>query len=89
VDGEKIALCHTATGFHALDDHCPHMGGSLSEGEFSAETVTCPWHRWQYDLMSGARIDRPGRPVSTYPVTIREGWIFLSPHAITHLEEIR
>ena len=79
VDGETVALWHTVDGFRAVDDHCHHMGGSLSEGTLSADTVTCPWHGWCYDLLTGARIDRPGAPVSTYPVTVRDGWILLSP----------
>lgn len=86
VDGEMIAFCHTASGYRAVDDYCPHMGGSLSEGTVSGDTVTCPWHGWRYDLVSGARADRPGQPVRTYPVAVREGWLFLSPDPDPRLE---
>jgi nitrite reductase/ring-hydroxylating ferredoxin subunit len=79
VDGEAIAICHTVSGYRAVDDYCPHMGGPLSQGTLSGDTVTCPWHGWRYDLLGGARADRAGQPVRTYPTTVREGWIFLSP----------
>jgi nitrite reductase/ring-hydroxylating ferredoxin subunit len=86
VDGEMIALCHTVTGYRAVDDYCPHMGSSLSEGALSGDTVTCPWHGWRYDLVSGGRADRPGQPVRTYPTAVRGGWIFLSPDPNPGLE---
>ena len=43
----------------ALQAFCPHMEGPLFHGTLSAGTITCPWHRWRYDLRSGERLDPP------------------------------
>ncbi len=37
----------------ALDDHCPHKGGPLSQGIVHGHNVTCPLHNWVIDLSTG------------------------------------
>jgi nitrite reductase (NADH) small subunit len=55
VAGEHIiALFHVETGiFHAIDGICAHQGGPLGRGCLEQNTVTCPWHGWQYDVSTG------------------------------------
>ena len=53
VDGRKIALGHTAQGFFALDNTCPHRGGPLGEGDLIGEEIICPWHLWGFDVATG------------------------------------
>lgn len=49
-----IALFRTADDtVFALDDHCPHKGGPLSQGIVHGQSVTCPLHSWVIDLTSG------------------------------------
>ena len=46
---------------------CPHLEGPLFQGTVAVEqvegeprhTVTCPWHRWRYDLCDGRRLVPP------------------------------
>lgn len=59
VDGRSIALYHTNDGFFASDNTCPHRGGPLSEGDLSGNEITCPWHLWGFDVVSGVC---PGNP---------------------------
>lgn len=53
VAGRKIALYHTATGFYATDNTCPHRGGPLAEGDLMGNEITCPWHLWGFDVTTG------------------------------------
>ena len=32
---------------------CPHMGGPLEQGRIQNGEVTCPWHRYRFDLSTG------------------------------------
>jgi len=50
----------------ALIAVCP-----LSEGEVSGTTVTCPWHRAQYDLKTGGVLTPPApEGVASYKVVV-------------------
>jgi nitrite reductase (NADH) small subunit len=43
VVGDKlIALFCVGGAYHAIDDVCPHMGASLSDGHVENGIVTCP-----------------------------------------------
>lgn len=49
----RLVLCHTKSGFFALDNVCPHRGGPLAEGDLIGDELVCPWHLWGFDVMSG------------------------------------
>ncbi len=53
VAGKWIALFHLVEGWFAIDNACPHAGGSLFEGTLKDTVVTCPWHFWPFDLRTG------------------------------------
>ncbi|MFA6956614.1 MAG: Rieske 2Fe-2S domain-containing protein [Thermoanaerobaculia bacterium] len=70
VRGRKVAVCHTARGFFATDDSCPHRGGPLSEGDILGDEIVCPWHLWSFRLDTGLTPNSlPGMQVR---VTIHE-----------------
>jgi thiamine pyrophosphate-dependent acetolactate synthase large subunit-like protein/nitrite reductase/ring-hydroxylating ferredoxin subunit len=52
-NGRAICLARTAAGYGALDNHCPHQGGPLGDGQIADGYVICPWHAYEYDPMSG------------------------------------
>lgn len=51
--GRAICLTRTAEGYGALDNHCPHQGGPLGDGQIADGYVICPWHAYEYDPQSG------------------------------------
>ena len=41
---------------YSIRRYCPHQGGDLTQGWIEEDRyVTCPRHRWQYDLLNGGR----------------------------------
>jgi nitrite reductase/ring-hydroxylating ferredoxin subunit len=70
VDGHKLALFNVGGQFHAADNACPHFGGPLAEGSFSGTQVTCPWHSWTFDVVTGENVHAPQLKLSTYPVKV-------------------
>ncbi len=67
-NGKEIALFNVQGKIRAIYAVCPHQGGPLAEGGIDGTVVTCPWHGWQFDAVSGACIfnDRIKQP--TFPV---------------------
>ena len=54
IDGTRIAVARTETGYAAFQDRCTHRGGPLSDGVLICGTVQCPWHGSQFDAHTGA-----------------------------------
>lgn len=51
--GRIFAVFNLNGTFQVLDGICPHAGGPLGKGQVIGDTVTCPWHGWQFDISSG------------------------------------
>jgi len=72
-----IALFRVEGRHYALSNVCRHAFGPLSEGYLDGHVVMCPWHGWRYDVRDGTT-DHPGADVRVYPVTVRDGEVFIS-----------
>ena len=70
VDGRTIAVYHTASGFFATDNTCPHRGGPLAEGDLIGEEITCPWHLWGFDVATGKCAGNAEISVATYETRV-------------------
>ena len=47
--------------FYAIDNTCTHRGGPLGEGKLNGESVTCPWHGANFNVLTGAATHKPAR----------------------------
>jgi nitrite reductase/ring-hydroxylating ferredoxin subunit len=52
--GVAVVLARAGGSIYALGDHCPHLGGPLSNGQISRGQIICPWHGSRFDLATGA-----------------------------------
>jgi nitrite reductase/ring-hydroxylating ferredoxin subunit len=76
VSGRDIALAKSGGAVYAFDDTCTHAGCSLSEGELSGTTITCPCHGGVFDITTGEVVEGPPpEPIETYPISVSEGEI--------------
>ncbi|MGH7287477.1 MAG: Rieske (2Fe-2S) protein [Myxococcota bacterium] len=66
VAGRRLAVGRTKRGWFAMDDLCPHAGGSLGEGLLDGDCVVCPIHGYAYDVTTGEGLD-DGSEVRVYP----------------------
>jgi 3-phenylpropionate/trans-cinnamate dioxygenase ferredoxin component len=72
--GEKcLAVFKVDGAFHVIDNTCLHRGGPLGEGDVEGETVTCPWHGWEYNVKTGHCVNNPSSHVRSYPTVIENG----------------
>jgi nitrite reductase (NADH) small subunit len=77
-----IAVFRTADDrVFALDDHCPHKGGPLSQGIVHAAAVTCPLHNWVVSLETGKALGADEGSVRTIPVKAEAGKLYVCASA--------
>ncbi|MEK6839504.1 MAG: nitrite reductase small subunit NirD [Nanoarchaeota archaeon] len=77
VGGRMIALFNIGGEIYAIENTCPHQGGSLADGFIDGTTITCPNHDWKFDLETGQGIMPPSPGVKAYPVEIRDNDIYI------------
>ena len=77
VSGRAIVVFNLGGDFYALNNRCPHRGGSLAQGIQTGlveskepgdycysrlgEMVKCPWHGWEFDIRTGQSYCDPKR----------------------------
>jgi nitrite reductase (NADH) small subunit len=77
--GGKIAVFRTADDrVFAIDDHCPHKGGPLSQGIVHGAAVTCPLHNWVISLETGKALGVDQGCVRTIPVRLEGDTILIA-----------
>jgi nitrite reductase (NADH) small subunit len=57
VGGTMVGVFLDQGTYFAINDFCPHMGASLSEGYVEEGLVMCPWHAWRFRLCDGTWMD--------------------------------
>jgi nitrite reductase/ring-hydroxylating ferredoxin subunit len=71
VKGNTIALYNVDGTLYATANTCAHRGGPLGEGELDRTTITCPWHGFQYEVVTGKCLTNPALSVACYTVQVR------------------
>jgi nitrite reductase/ring-hydroxylating ferredoxin subunit len=69
----KIAVFRVGERVAAINNRCPHAGGSLGDGMFDGTTVKCPLHAFRVNVWKG--VGNAGKRVETFPASISDGKI--------------
>jgi len=79
VDGKDIMVSNIDGDFFAMDDSCTHSGASLSEGSLEGCTVTCGWHKAEFDCKTGKLVKFPAKinNLASYNVTVESDDVFV------------
>jgi nitrite reductase/ring-hydroxylating ferredoxin subunit len=70
IHDRTVAISHTAGGFFATDNTCPHRGGPLAEGDLIGDEIICPWHLWGFDVQTGLCPGNAEYTISTHEVKV-------------------
>lgn len=69
--GQAVALFQLGGEYCAIDNVCPHRGGSLAEGMLNGNEISCPWHGARFDVRTGAVLCPPApHGVRSFPVRV-------------------
>ena len=87
VAGISVGVFNVGGAFYALKNTCPHQGAPLclgsvkgttlpsAPGEYvwgrDGEIIRCPWHGWEFDILTGRSVFNPHRcRVKAYEVSV-------------------
>jgi nitrite reductase/ring-hydroxylating ferredoxin subunit len=72
-----LALFRVGGAVYAIENLCPHAGGSLGQGSVCDGIVTCPLHSWTFDVRDGRGVSKPKSSVRTYPTKVENGQVLV------------
>ena len=94
VEGRSIGVFNVHGQFVAVLNVCPHelapvcrgrVGGTTlpsAPGEFcwgrEGEILACPWHGWEFDLLTGRALADEKKRLRLFPVSVKEGTIYVT-----------
>ena len=94
VKRHSIGLFNVAGRFVAALNVCPHelapvcrgrVGGTTlpsAAGEYrwgrEGEILACPWHGWEFDLLTGRALADPRIRLRLYPVTVEDDTVYVT-----------
>lgn len=69
----------------AILNACPHYGGPLAQGPISQARgeITCPWHRFRFDLATGRSVTNPAMVAPLLPTVVRDGRVLVDVSPLT------
>ena len=86
--GLSIGVFNIAGEYFAVKNVCPHLGAPLCQGslhathrpgavfelrpDFAGRILRCPWHGWEFDVVTGKALYDAKSRVATYPVEVDE-----------------
>ena len=74
-----IAIFFHEGTVRAIGNRCNHKGGPLCEGRVRGEYVQCPWHGWEYSVITGkGPMGYDEEQVPTFAVEERDGRYFVA-----------
>jgi nitrite reductase/ring-hydroxylating ferredoxin subunit len=79
VGDQDLALFRVGGQIAAIDNNCPHAGGSLADGSLADGCVTCPLHGWKFDVTTGtgAEPEHPHAQVASFRTKIVAGQVLI------------
>ena len=77
--GLDLAVFRIGDAVYAIDDSCPHAGGSLSNGKLQGTRVSCPVHGLKFNLDHTCQSSVPALDVKKYAVHVVDGVVMLAP----------
>jgi anthranilate 1,2-dioxygenase ferredoxin subunit len=75
VDGWPVLLANLPDGVFAMLDRCSHAAARLSDGRLRRNAISCHMHGALFQVPTGRCVGEHYRPVRTFPVNLRNGWI--------------
>lgn len=79
LERHQIAVFFHDGQFRAISNICNHKGGPLCEGRLRDEFVMCPWHGWEYSVITGKGPEGyDEEQVPVFAIEVREDGVYVA-----------
>lgn len=81
IDETSIVLIRIGDQVQAFRNACAHQGLPIDGGRVDCDdaTLTCPWHGFRFDALTGECFTSPQAQLEMFPLRIQDGKIWVRP----------
>jgi len=72
-DGRSLFVYRDAKGIRVYDSRCPHQSTDIPHLALDGHTLTCPKHKWAFDVRSGDCIEKGTSPLRRWESKVVKG----------------
>jgi len=76
-----VAVFRNGDEISCVSNVCRHQMGPIGEGRIIDGCITCPWHGFQYDPVTGCSPPPFDDKLETHDVEVRDGYVWVNPVA--------
>lgn len=77
VEGISLILNRQGANVSCYRNACSHLEYPIDMGKVSNGIITCPFHKFRYELDTGKCLNAPGDSLESYPVKIEGDRVFV------------
>lgn len=80
-NGKSLVLLRFENQISAFHNACAHQGLPIDGGmvDMESRTITCPWHGFRFDCLSGECLTAPQAQLEQVPVRVDDGRVLVRP----------
>lgn len=72
-DGKELIVYRENDDVRVYDARCPHQSTVISETDLNGFEITCPLHKWKFDVRTGECLDVGDKPLKMLKCEIEKG----------------
>lgn len=76
-DGRELFIRVDQGEIRVYDSRCPHQVTNIPELAVDGDVLTCPRHRWKFDLATGECIEKGDRPLTSFQHKFEGGRLYV------------
>ena len=75
-DGRSVFVYRGKKEFKVYDSLCPHQTTNIPHLALKGNTLTCPKHKWKFDITTGGCTDKGDAPMKQFECKVEDGKLF-------------
>ena len=72
-DGRGLFVYRNHDAFQVYDSRCPHQVTNIPQLALKGLELTCPKHKWVFDLATGACVKKGNQPLKRFEAKVEKG----------------
>ncbi len=74
INGMAVLIVNVESTFYAMANKCPHMGGSLADGNLQGNIIVCPRHGAKFDVTTAKSVGNA--KLAFFKMKVKDGTSF-------------